>query len=96
MINDDVKLQVVQLYNDGRTIDDIMTETGIKSAPTIYNILDAYGVPRRPKLQGVKKMFFVIEADVYEILSGQNGTSRIVNDAVREYYERRRGKLSGK
>lgn len=93
VIYDDVKMKVVQLYNDGRTIYDIMNETGIKSAPTIYSILDAYSVPRRPKLKGVKKMFFVIEEDVYRIISEHNGTSRIVNEAVREYYDRRRGKL---
>ncbi len=42
----------IRLYNEGAlTIKEIMSETGIRSEQTIYRILDAAGVPRRPTRQ---------------------------------------------
>ena len=49
MIRDSQKKECVRLYKEGiLTIKEIMAETGIRSEQTIYRILDAAGVPRRP------------------------------------------------
>lgn len=49
MIRDYQKEECIRLYQEGvLTIKEIMAETGIRSEQTIYRILDAAGVPRRP------------------------------------------------
>lgn len=46
--------QVVELYNEGMSIIDIMTQTGVKSEQTIYRILRDVGVKLRRKRRTVK------------------------------------------
>jgi len=49
MIRDEQKKECIRLYQEGvLTIKEIMAETDIRSEQTIYRILDAAGVPRRP------------------------------------------------
>ncbi len=54
----------MSLYKDGMAIKEIMKDTEIKSEQTIYRILDSNGVPRRPKVNGVKRILVMIEEDV--------------------------------
>lgn len=49
MIRDYQKKECIRLYQEGvLTIKEIMAETDIRSEQTIYRILDAAGIPRRP------------------------------------------------
>ena len=49
MIREFQKKECIRLYEEGvLTIKEIMAETGIRSEQTIYRILDAAGIPRRP------------------------------------------------
>lgn len=49
MIKEYQKKECVRLYIEGiLTIKEIMSETGIRSEQTIYRILDAACIPRRP------------------------------------------------
>lgn len=79
---------IVDLYKKGITIKEIMTQTGIRSQQTIYRLLDDNKVPRRPKLNGVPKSFY-IEKDVIDILKEQPNTSQYVNNAVRYYHKKK-------
>lgn len=67
-----------------------MKETDIKSEQTIYRILDSNGVPRRPKVRGVRKIFVTIEEDVATILDKEQSVSLYVNEAIRHYHDNRR------
>ena len=69
---------------------EIMKETDIKSEQTIYRILDSNGVPRRPKVRGVRKIFVTIEEDVATILDKEQSVSLYVNEAIRHYHDNRR------
>ena len=60
----DQESRVLSLYKDGIAIKEIIRETGVRSEQTIYRILDSNGVPRRPKVRGVRKIFVTIEEDV--------------------------------
>ena len=64
----DQESRVLSLYKDGIAIKEIIRETGVRSEQTIYRILDSNGVPRRPKVRGVRKIFVTIEKDVAAIL----------------------------
>lgn len=49
MIKEYQKKECIRLYKEGiLTIKEIMVETGIRSEQTIYRILDAACIPRRP------------------------------------------------
>lgn len=49
MIKEHQKKECIRLYKEGiLTIKEIMVETGIRSEQTIYRILDAACIPRRP------------------------------------------------
>lgn len=49
MIRQPQKDECIRLYQeDVLTIKEIMEETGIRSEQTVYRILDAAGIPRRP------------------------------------------------
>lgn len=77
---------VLALYNKGGVgIKDIMKLTNIKSEQTIYRLLDQNRVPRRPKLNGVAKIFVTIEEDVRLILKQQSNISLYINNAIRHY-----------
>ena len=64
----DQESRVLSLYKDGMAIKEIMKDTEIKSEQTIYRILDSNGVPRRPKVNGVKRILVMIEEDVAAIM----------------------------
>lgn len=79
--------QVVSLYKQGKSIKEIISETGIKSEHTIYRLLDKNNIPRRATLKGTPKTFY-IEEDVSLILKEQPNISRYVNEAIRYYYKK--------
>lgn len=85
----DQESRVLSLYKDGMAIKEIMKETEIKSEQTIYRILDSNGVPRRPKVRGVRKIFVTIEEDVAAILDREQSVSLYVNEAIRFYNSNR-------
>lgn len=82
----DQEFRVLSLYKDGMAIKEIMKDTEIKSEQTIYRILDSNGVPRRPKVRGVRKIFVTIEEDVADILDKEQSVSLYVNEAIRYYH----------
>lgn len=85
----DQESRVMSLYKDGMTIKEIMDKTDIRSEQTIYRILDSNGVPRRPKVRGVKKILVKIEEDVAAILDREQSVSLYVNEAIRFYNSNR-------
>lgn len=85
----DQESRVLSLYKDGMAIKEIMKETDIKSEQTIYRILDSNGVPRRPKVNGVKRILVMIEEDVAAILDKEQSVSLYVNEAIRYYHGNR-------
>ena len=86
----DQESRVLSLYKDGIAIKEIIRETGVRSEQTIYRILDSNGVPRRPKVRGVRKIFVTIEEDVAAILDKEQSVSLSVNEAIRYYHDNRR------
>jgi len=82
----DQESRVLSFYKAGMAIKEIMKETNIKSEQTIYRILDSNGVPRRPKVRGVRKIFVTIEEDVAAILNKEQSVSLYVNEAIRFYH----------
>ena len=82
----DQESRVLSLYKAGMAIKEIMKETDIRSEQTIYRILDSNGVPRRPKVRGVRKIFVTIEEDVAAILDKEQSVSLYVNEAIRYYH----------
>lgn len=85
----DQESRVLSLYKDGIAIKEIIRETGVRSEQTIYRILDSNGVPRRPKVRGVRKIFVTIEEDVATILDKEQSVSLYVNEAIRFYHSNR-------
>lgn len=85
----DQESRVLSLYEDGIAIKEIIRETGVRSEQTIYRILDSNGVPRRPKVRGVRKIFVTIEEDVAAILDKEQSVSLYVNEAIRFYHSNR-------
>lgn len=85
----DQESRVLSLYKDGMAIKEIMGKTDIRSEQTIYRILDSNGVPRRPKVRGVKKILVKIEEDVAAILDKEQSVSLYVNEAIRFYNSNR-------
>lgn len=85
----DQESRVLSLYKDGIAIREIIRETGVRSEQTIYRILDSNGVPRRPKVRGVRKIFVTIEEDVAAILDKEQSVSLYVNEAIRFYHGNR-------
>ena len=86
----DQESRVLSLYKQGIAIKEIIRETGVRSEQTIYRILDSNGVPRRPKVRGVRKIFVTIEEDVATILDKEQSVSLYVNEAIRHYHDNRR------
>lgn len=85
----DQESRVLSLYKEGIAIKEIIRETGVRSEQTIYRILDSNGVPRRPKVRGVRKIFVTIEEDVAAILDKEQSVSLYVNEAIRFYHSNR-------
>lgn len=86
----DQESRVLSLYKQGIAIKEIIKETGVRSEQTIYRILDSNGVPRRPKVNGVKRILVMIEEDVAAILDKEQSVSLYVNEAIRYYHDNRR------
>ena len=86
----DQESRVLSLYKDGIAIKEIIRETGVRSEQTIYRILDSNGVPRRPKVRGVRKIFVTIEEEVAAILDKEQSVSLYVYEAIRYYHDNRR------
>lgn len=62
-----------RLYREGdHTIKEIMATTGIRSEQTIYRILDAAEIPRRPSRKAVHKISLSIDKDTMEIIKKEN------------------------
>lgn len=59
----------IKLYKSGRyKIKEIMSMTGIRSEQTIYRILDAAGVPRRPTRETAMKATISFDKQTFEII----------------------------
>ena len=66
MIIEDKRKECIRLYNEGEyTVKEIMELTGIRSAQTLYRILDNAGVKRRPRQAYVRKIVFDEESAAY-------------------------------
>lgn len=84
--------EVIRLYQQNKTIKAIMSEVGIKSEQTIYRILDANGIKRRPKIKSAGKVTLTFEADTLEVLRAQKSPSLFVNEAIRAYVKKSKKK----
>ena len=73
----DQESRVLSLYKQGIAIKEIIKETGVRSEQTIYRILDSNGVPRRPKVRGVRKIFVTIE-EKFQRLKSVSGIKFVV------------------
>lgn len=69
----DQETECERLYKEGKhTIKQIMQITGIRSEQTIYRILDASGVPRKPTRGTVMKATISFDKDTAEIIERIN------------------------
>ena len=69
MIKESQRKECVRLYLEGiLTIKEIMTETGIRSEQTIYRILDAAGIPRRPARPTEWRMTISFDKETADII----------------------------
>lgn len=63
----------IELYLAGEhTIKQIMSITGIRSEQTIYRILDAENIPRRPSRKSVNKISLSVDRETMEIINKAN------------------------
>lgn len=73
MIKVEQQILCEKLYIEGNhTIKEIMDITGIRSEQTIYRILDAAEIPRRPSRKAVHKISLSIDKDTMEIIKKEN------------------------
>lgn len=69
MINQEQKEECIRLYREGiLTIKGIMSKTGIRSEQTIYRILNAAGVPRRPVRPTEWRTTISFDSQTYNII----------------------------
>lgn len=62
-----------RLYKEGNyKIKEIMSITGIRSEQTIYRILDAAGIPRRPTRSTVMKATISFDKETVDIINAAN------------------------
>lgn len=62
-----------RLYKEGNhKIKEIMSITGIRSEQTIYRILDAAGIPRRPTRSTVMKATISFDKETVDIINVAN------------------------
>lgn len=87
LITLDQEGKVLSLYKKGVSIKEIMKDTGVKSEQTIYRLLDANNIPRRPKIKVVKYISIGLESDVSEIISNESNISYYINEAIRFYHK---------
>lgn len=77
--------RVLILYADGVAINEISRITGVRSSQTIYRILDANDVDRRPKKRCPVKMTISFEDDVeLDILEHSGNVSTFVCECIRK------------
>lgn len=69
MIGEEQKEECIKLYRQGAlTIKEIMKATGIRSEQTVYRILDAAGVPRKPLRPTEWRATISFDAETVEII----------------------------
>lgn len=69
MIRQPQKDECIRLYQEGiLTIKEIMAETGIRSEQTVYRILDAAGIPRRPARPAECRMTISFDKETADII----------------------------
>lgn len=77
-----------RLYREGNhTIKQIMQETGIRSEQTVYRVLDAAGIPRRPNRRIALRATISFDEEAAKIISEVNpkNLSEWVCDIVKKY-----------
>lgn len=73
MISADKISECERLYREGNhTIKEIMEITGIRSEQTIYRILDAAGIPRRPNRRIALRATISFDEEAAEIIRKEN------------------------
>lgn len=91
MIRDYQKAKCIQLYKEGiLTIKEIMAETGIRSEQTIYRILDAACIPRRPARPTEWRAAISFDKETVEIIDDirPRNLSAWVCKIIKEAYKR--------
>ena len=92
MITTDQQLLCEKLYKQGKlTIKQIMAETGIRSEQTIYRILDASNIPRRPNRSTVLKKTISFDSDTAKILKkhAECNISKWICDLIKKNYKKK-------
>lgn len=92
MITTDQQLLCEKLYKQGKlTIKQIMAETGIRSEQTIYRILDASNIPRRPNRSTVLKKTISFDSDTAKILEkhAEGNLSQWICDLIKKNYNKK-------
>ena len=92
MITTDQQLLCEKLYKQGKlTIKQIMAETGIRSEQTIYRILDASNIRRRPNRSTVLKKTISFDSDTAKILEkhAEGNLSRWICDLIKKNYNKK-------
>ena len=92
MITTDQQLLCEKLYKQGKlTIKQIMAETGIRSEQTIYRILDAANIPRRPNRATVLKKTISFDRETAKILEkhAEGNMSKWICDLIKKYYKKK-------
>lgn len=73
MISVDQQVMCEKLYKEGKLkIKEIMAVTGIQSEQTVYRILDAAGIPRRPTRDTVMKATISMDKETVDIINRVN------------------------
>ena len=76
---------LLELYADDTPIKEIIRRTDIKSEQTIYRLLDANRVPRKPKKRCPLKMTVSFEDDVeMDVLEHKENVSAFVCECIRK------------
>lgn len=89
MIKVEQQILCERLYQEGNhTIKEIMSLTGIRSEQTIYRILDAANIPRRPSRQAVQKVSVSLDKDAADIIREVNpkNLSKWICDLIKLAY----------
>ena len=72
---------MIELYEQGLPIKEIMKRTKIRSEQTIYRLLDENEIPRRPKREKTR-ITFTATSESIQILSLQQDISEYINKAI--------------
>lgn len=91
MIKEYQKKECIRLYKEGiLTIKEIMVETGIRSEQTIYRILDAACIPRRPARPTEWRAAISFDKETVEIIDDirPRNLSAWVCEIIKEVYKK--------